>query len=103
MSRSHVTHKNAPNGARWLFPVILLGAAITAGIVLGALSGESESGPATAPEPSPAAQAPTPAKAPVKTEKPDATISRIKLDVAGAPSRGPEGAPVTLVEFTDYQ
>ena len=75
MSRNHVTHKNAPNGARWLFPVILLGAAITAGIVLGALSGESDSEPAEGKAPGPAAQA----KAPVKAEKPEATVSRIKI------------------------
>ena len=81
-------------------PFVLVGAALAVGLMLGGFSSEgpAEASPAPAPAPEPQAgsgQAPT--------AKSDDTIARIKLDPAGVPTLGPDRAPVTIVEFIDYQ
>ncbi len=102
--------KKAPTAAgpsRWLFPLGLLAAAITAGVVLGGLTSENSQAPsaptvAAAAMPAAAQAAARPAPAQPAAAKP-ATISRVKLDIEGAPSYGPADAPITIVEYMDYE
>lgn len=35
--------------------------------------------------------------------KADASVTRVKVDISGAVSKGPKNAPITLVEFSDFQ
>jgi protein-disulfide isomerase len=43
------------------------------------------------------------ASSPVRNPADDSTVARVKLDLDGAMTIGPEKAPITLVEFIDYQ
>ena len=100
MNKSAKTPSPKAGASRWLLPAGLLAAAITAGVVLGGLTSETSNDAAA--EPAAALQAA--AKPAAARTAPQAnTISRVKLDLEGAPVFGSEEAPVTLVEFTDYQ
>lgn len=43
-----------------------------------------------------------PAPRPARAERPDPN-QRYQIDTAGSPAKGPESAPVTIVEFSDFQ
>ncbi len=106
------TEKNS-SISRWLLPVAVLGAAVTAGLVLGSLSSDAGVSPASDGMPRlarPAAPAgdviPAAARAgadaaPAADSGP--AVERVKLETDGAPAIGPEDAPVTIVEYVDYQ
>ncbi|MFQ5669127.1 MAG: DsbA family protein [Acidobacteriota bacterium] len=101
-----------PRKSLRFLPLLILGAAVSVGILLGRLtvdsgaaaSGDAASRPAAGVQAAPGktAAAAVPVKA-VANQPATKTVSRVRLDLGGAPSVGRADAPVTLVEFVDYQ
>ncbi|MFQ5718962.1 MAG: DsbA family protein [Acidobacteriota bacterium] len=102
-----MTQKTQPSGNTGrsatgrLLPFVLVAAALAAGLVLGGLSSDApaEAAPGGTPVPTPQAAR----KAVAAPAGAANTIPRIKIDTAGLPTAGPAEAPITLVEFIDYQ
>ena len=84
--------------------LVTLGAGLGLGIMLGS---DGEDPPPTATTPEATAEgpkvSPTPATGPTAQQVPDSFVDSKAIPIGGAPVRGGENAPVTMVVFTEFE